>query len=218
VINDLYEKDSTFRLKVFGEGSWWIVSLKDPAANEMKPDCVVNHPRKRIGFRTKKGLEVKKYSNLDELVWDIREEGKNYDINFSKYKVVKTTADEGRRVVKGGDIAKRIKVKEENVDKIMRIICDSNNLDYPYQVIGFIYKNKFNLDSVLRDPIPLVSVLNEDGNFRTLKNIITAHYTGLKEFDYRNRGYQYFTGSSSKPEADGFLVPLRWFDFIQYCA
>ena len=68
----------------------------------------------------------------------------------------------------------------------------------------------------MSNPIPLVSVLNKDDNFQTLKNIINAHYAVLKDFDYKNRGYQYFTGR--EPETDGFLVPLKWFNYIEYSA
>ena len=218
MLDNLYEKESTFKLKVFGEGSWWIVSLTDPVGGARRPDCVINHPRERIGFRTKKALEVEKYNNLNELVNDIREEGKKYDVNFTKYKIVRNTVEEGRKVVKGDKIARRIEMQEKNIDKVMRIICDSNSLNYPYTVTGFIYGNKFKLDGVLRKPVPLVSVLNEDGNFRKLSNIIISHYAELKEFDYKNRGYRYFVSSSSEPETDGFLVPLRWFDSIEYSA
>ena len=143
MINDLYERDSTFKLKVFGEGTWWIVSLTVPTANE-KPDCVVNHPRKRVGFRTEKGLEVEKYDSLNELVWDIKEEGKKYNVKFTKYKVVQNTVEEGGSVVEKSKISRRIEVQEKNIDKIMRIICDSND---SYPVTGFIYGNTFTLNS-----------------------------------------------------------------------
>ena len=218
MLDNLYEKNSTFKLKVFGEGSWWIVSLTDPVGGDKRPDCVVNHPRKRIGFRTMKGLKVEKYGSLDELVWDIKEEGKKYGIRFRKYKVIKYTVAKGRKVVKGGKIIRKIEVQKDNLDKIMRVICNGNNLDYSYKVRGFIYGNEFVLDSVMQNPIPLASVSNEGRNFSNLKRIVTSHYAELKEFDYKNRGYKYFTGSSSEPEADGFLVPLKWFDYIQYCA
>jgi len=215
----LYEKPYSYNLKVYGEDVWWLVSLTDPVADDKRPDCVVNHPRERIGFRTKKGLEVEKYSSLDELVWDIREEVKKYyNIRFSKYKVVKNTVEEGRKVVKGGKIVKKIEVNAENVDKIMRIICDSNNLDYAYEVTGILYGNKFKLDSVLRNPVPLVGVLNEDCNFKVLKDIVTGHYSELQEYDYKNRGYHYFTGKPPKSKVGSFLVPLKWFDSIEYAS
>lgn len=216
MLKKLYEKPSRYNLKIYGEDVWWFVSLTDPVAGDKRPDCVVNHSKRRKGFRTRKGLEVEKYSSLDELVWDIRMEGKKYSFEFSKYKVVKNNIEEGKRIVKAGKIAKRIEVQEDSIEKIMRIICDSNNLNYAYEVRGFIYGRIFKLNGVLRKPVPLASVLNEGSNFKTLRNIVTDNYSKLQRYDYKNRGYQYFTGKPPRSEVGGFLIPLKWFDSIEY--
>ena len=214
---NLYEKPDSFKLRLFSNDStWWIVTLIDPVAGNARPDCVVNHPTRKIGFRTKKGLEVERYSSLAKLVWDIKEEGKKYDVKFTKYKVVKNTVEQGRSVVKGGKIGRKIEVQEENLDRIMRVICDSNNLDYAYEVKGVIYGNEFELDSVLKSPIPLVSIVNKENNFNVLKDIVNEHYSELQEYDYKNRGYQYFNNKSPNPVVGGFLVPIYWFDHIEY--
>ena len=218
MLNKLYKKSHTYSLKVYGNKVWWIVSLTPPTAGENRPDCVITHPAKRNCIRTKKGLELKKYDSLNELVFNIREEGKKYDVNFSKYKIIENTVEEGRKVVKGGKIVRKLKVKEKNADKIMRIIGDSNNLEHPYKVAGYIYKNKFKLVDVSQDPIPLINILNKKDNFETIRKIVINNYQELKKYDYKNRGYKYFTGSPPDSYIGGFLVPLKWFDYIQYIA
>jgi len=216
MLKKLYEKPYSYNLKVFSnDGNWWLVTLIDPvAAGTRRPDCIINHPISKIGFRTMKGLEVEKYSSLAELVWDIKEEGKKYGFKFKKYKVVKNTAEDGRRIVKAGKIVKKVEVQEDNLDKIMRVICDSNNLDYSYEVRGFIYGRIFKLESALKSPIPLVSISNRGRNFYVLKDIVSDNYSKLKEYDYKCRGYNYFTNSPPDSCVGGFLIPLRWFDYI----
>ena len=117
-------------------------------------------------------------------------------------------------VIKSNPIFKKIKINDKNITHIMRIVCDSNNLNNPYSVTGFICDKKFKLKSVLKGPIPLVSVLNQNNNFCKLKGIVANNYHNLKRFDYKNRGYKYF--SKPKPSTAGFLVPLKWFNYIKY--
>jgi len=219
MLKKLYKEPYSFKLRVFSSnGNWWLVTLIDPVAGDRRPDCIVNHPTRKIGFRTAKGLEVEKYDSLADLVWDIKEEGKKYGFKFRKYKVVKNTAEEGRRIVKAGKIVKKVEVQEDNLDKIMRVICDSNTLDYPYEVRGFICGRIFKLESVLRKPVPLVSVLNRGRNFYVLKDIVSDNYSKLKEYDYKCRSYNYFNNSPPDSCVGGFLIPLRWFDYIEYSA
>ena len=213
MINKLYEKPLTFRLKVGDGVFWWIVNLVDQV--DKKPDCIINHPRKRIVFRTEKGMEVKKYTSLDELIWDIKEEGRKYGLKFEKYKVLKNTAEDKRTVIQEGNIIKKIDVKEKNEETITRIL-QNNHRKEPYEVTGLIYGNKLSLNGLLQSPVPLVRVNNHSDNIKIFKEIIRDHYQDLFEYDYKNRGYKYFNNKSPNNVVGGFLVPLYWFDHIEY--
>jgi len=215
MLKKLYGKPSSYKLKVFNEGQWWSVSLSFPTRPK-KVDCLVSHPQKKLTFRTDKGLEVKRYSMFNNLISGIREEGKKYNLNFTRYKIIKHSLNEGKQIIKTDFIFKKIRVNNENIDTIMRIVCDSNNLVHPYLVIGVMYKKEFKLNDVLKGPIPLVSIVNKNDNFFKIKEIVLNNYPNLKRFDYKHRGYNYFTGF--KPKTDGFLIPIKWFDYIKYSA
>ncbi|MFW6025755.1 MAG: hypothetical protein ACOCRX_05370 [Candidatus Woesearchaeota archaeon] len=216
MINNLYSKPSTYILKVFDENVWWNVNLTHPILKEKYPDCQIIHPRRRFSFRTQKGLKARKYNNLNELVYDIWEEGIKFDIKFTKFKILKNTTGDKRKIIKFKKITRKIEVTEMNIKEIIRIICDSNNIYMSYDVFGEFYNKSFLIAGVLRKPVPLVTILNKKNNFNSIKNIVLNNYGLLHKYDYKNRGYDFFTNDSPNIKTGGFLVPLLWFERIEY--
>ena len=119
-------------------------------------------------------------------------------------------------VLCSGKTFNKIKVTADSLEIIIRVICDSNNLDFPYTVKGFINNTQFILDSTLRRPIPLVSIANTNNNFEQLQSIVNENYDELSEYDYKNRGYDFFNSKPPPAAITAFLVPIMWFDYIEY--